>query len=201
MIVISHWLFCTSLYTLFGQLQLKRTRGANVMEHSSRRLGGAATSGDRRQATRYSFSATAEVLEIASGTRVSARAADLSKNGCYLDTLNPFSVGSKVQLCIRWNRVELACSAVVRDSKTGMGMGVAFTDLDDTQKALLESWIEKIASPAPGDSSSSPHSENIEFPPPSEERDALAVRLIEVLHKKGLLDSSDIASLLHKGVL
>jgi len=80
-------------------------------------------------------------------------------------------------------------------------MGVAFTDLDDTRKALLESWIEKVASPAPGDSSSSPHSENTEFPPPSDERDALAVRLIDLLHKKGLLDSSDLASLLNKGVL
>ena len=171
------------------------------MENASKRFKGVGTSGDRRQATRYSFSATAEVLEIASGTRVSARAADLSMNGCYLDTLNPFAVGSKVQLCIRWNRAELACSAMVRDSKTGMGMGVAFTDLDDTRKALLESWIEKVASPAPGDSSSSPHSENTEFPPPSDERDALAVRLIELLHKKGLLDSSDLASLLNKGVL
>jgi len=65
------------------------------MEHSSKRFKDVGTSGDRRRATRYSFSATAEVLEIASGTRVSARAADLSMNGCYLDTLNPFAVGSK----------------------------------------------------------------------------------------------------------
>jgi hypothetical protein len=171
------------------------------MEHSSERFKGAANSGDRRLANRHSFSATAEVLEIASGTRVSARAADLSKNGCYLDTLNPFAVGSKVQLCIRWNRAELACSAMVRDSKTGMGMGVAFTDLDDTRKALLESWIDKVASPSPGDSLSSPRSDNIESHQPAEERDALAVRLIELLHKKGLLDSSDLASLLNKGVL
>jgi len=170
------------------------------MEHSSKRFKGVGTSGERRQANRYNFSATAEVLEIASGTRVSARAADLSKNGCYLDTLNPFSVGSKVQLCIRWNRAELACSAMVRDSKTGMGMGVAFTDLDDTRKALLESWIEEVASPAPGDSSSL-RPGITEVSPHSDERDALAVRLIELLHKKGLLDSSDIASLLNKGVL
>jgi len=83
----------------------------------------------------------------------------------------------------------------------GMGMGVAFADLDDPQKALLESWINKVASPAPGESSSSPHSDNIENPQPTQERDALAVRLIELLHKKGLLDSSDLASLLNKGFL
>jgi hypothetical protein len=171
------------------------------MEHSGKRFKNVGTSGDRRQANRYNFSATAEVLEIASGTRVSARAADLSRNGCYLDTLNPFAVGCKVQLCIRWNRAEFACSAMVRDSKTGMGMGVAFTDLDDTRKALLESWIEKVASPAPGDLSSSLHPGNIECSMLSDERDALAVRLIELLHKKGLLDSGDLASLLNKGVL
>jgi len=82
-----------------------------------------------------------------------------------------------------------------------MGMGVAFTELDDTRKALLESWIETVASPAPGDTSSSLHPGNTEFSPLSDERDALAVRLIELLHKKGLLDSSDLASLLNKGVL
>jgi len=45
----------------------------------------------------------------------------------------------------------------------GNGMGVAFTDLDDTRKALLESWIEKVASPAPGRFVVSPHSENTNF--------------------------------------
>jgi hypothetical protein len=82
-----------------------------------------------------------------------------------------------------------------------MGMGVAFMDLDDAQKALIESWIEKLVAPPRADLSPSPRSENAGPAPAPDERDALAVRLIELLHKKGLLSSSEVASLLRGRLL
>jgi len=171
------------------------------MDNASKSLEGSVTAGDRRQTNRYSFSETAEVVEMASGARLSARAADLSQKGCYLDTLNPFAAGSNVRLRIRWEGAELNCAAVVRDSQPGMGMGVAFTDLDDVQKALIGGWIERLVAPSHTALSLSPRSENAKPAPTADERDALAARLIELLHKKGLLSSSDVASLLGKRLL
>ena len=156
---------------------------------------------DRRQHKRHVFSATAEVVDMDSGARLSTRAADLNKGGCYLDMMSPLPIGSKVRVCIRSNGAELTCTAVVRDSQPGMGMGVAFTDLDDAPKALIEAWVERLGSPALADHSLSSPSENAKPALPPDQRDALAVNLIDLLHKKGLLSSNDVASLLRDRIL
>lgn len=140
-------------------------------------------------------------MDMISGARLSTRAADLNQGGCYLDLLSPLPIGSNVRVRILSDGAELTCTGVVRDSQPGMGMGVAFTDLDDARKALIESWIERQGSPALVDLSPFPHSENAKPAPPSDQRDALAVRLIDLLHKKGLLSSNDVASLLRDRIL
>jgi hypothetical protein len=150
---------------------------------------------NRRKHQRHAFSATAEVVDLASGARLSTRAADLNKGGCYLDMLTPLPIGSNVRVHIKAFGGEFTCAAVVRDSQPGMGMGVAFADLDDAQKSLIESWIDRLSSPITG--LSAPPAPGAAKPgQPVEQREALAVKLIDLLHKKGLLSSSDVSSLL-----
>jgi hypothetical protein len=155
---------------------------------------------ERRLKRRHAFSATTEVTDLTSGARSSTRAADLSQRGCFLDSLNPFSVGANIRVRITWGGTELTCTAVVRDSQPGMGMGVAFTDLDDARKAIIEKWIERlgssksVAAPPPPLSETSPSAATLA------PRDPLAMRLIELLQKKGLLNSTEVASLLRDKV-
>jgi len=147
---------------------------------------------NRRKHQRHTFSATAEVVDLASGARLATRAADLNKGGCYLDMMTPLPIGSNVRVRIQSFGAEFTCAAVVRDSQPGMGMGVAFADLDDAQKPLIESWIERLSSPTAGPSASpAPKAGS-----PLEQKDALAVKLIDLLHKKGLLSSNDVSFLL-----
>jgi hypothetical protein len=82
-----------------------------------------------------------------------------------------------------------------------MGMGVAFAELNDAQKAIIDSWIERLGSPALASHSPSPLSEKAKSVPPHDQREALAVKLIDLLHKKGLLSSNDVASLLRDRTL
>jgi hypothetical protein len=156
---------------------------------------------DRRQHKRHPFSATAEVVDMASGARLSTRAADLNRGGCYLDMLNPLPIGSNVRISIQSHGAEVTCTAVVRDSQPGMGMGVAFTDLNDAGAVLIDSWIERLVSPALADHSLPSPSEKAQVAPPPEQKDALALQLIDLLHKKGLLSSNDVASLLRDRIL
>jgi hypothetical protein len=150
---------------------------------------------DRRRMKRHAFSATTEVSDLASGARLTTRAADLSVQGCYLDSLNPFAIGSKIQVRILWGGAELKCAAVVRDSQPGMGMGVSFTDLDDARGALIEKWIEKLDPRASADFSVSALSENCKSTPSADSKETLAIKLIELLQKKGLLTTNDVAAL------
>ncbi len=150
---------------------------------------------DRRQKKRHAFSATTEVTELATGARSSSRAADLSQKGCYLDSLNPLPIGAKIQVRILWGGTEMTYTGIVRDSHPGLGMGVAFTDLDEGRKALIEKWIQKLDSSEPEKLSAGSNMEDSNSVPP-DTRDALALRLIDLLQKKGLLSSNDVASLL-----
>ena len=171
------------------------------MDPISKSFRGATSTKERRQRKRHIFSATAEVVDVVSGTRLSTRAADLNVGGCYLDLLNPLPIGTNVRVRIVSDGAELKCMGVVRDSQHGMGMGVAFTDLDGIQTALIESWIEKRNSPALANFSPSPVSEKPKPAAPPDQKDALATRLIDLLHKKGLLTSNDVASLLRDRIL
>jgi hypothetical protein len=171
------------------------------LDSTNKTFKGAATMEDRRQHERHVFSATAEVVDMGSGVRLSTRAADLNKGGCYLDMLNPLPTGSKVRIRITRDGAELICTAEVRDSQPGMGMGVAFMDLDDARKATLDSWIEKLGSPAHADLPPSLPSENAKPATTPDQREVLAVKLIDLLHKKGLLTSNDVAALLRDWIL
>jgi hypothetical protein len=156
---------------------------------------------ERRLHKRHAFSATAEVVDLATGARLSTRAADLNKGGCYLDMLSPLPIGSNVRIRIRSDASELTCTAVVRDSQPGMGMGVAFTDLNEAQISLIESWIERLDSPGLAGLSPSFPPESAKPAAPSDQKEALAVKLIDLLHKKGLLSSNDVAALLRDRIL
>jgi hypothetical protein len=39
-----------------------------------------------------------EVIELPRGARLSARTADISRMGCYIDMLNPIPQGSRIRL-------------------------------------------------------------------------------------------------------
>jgi len=151
---------------------------------------------ERRLNKRHAFSATAEVTELRTGASLSTRAADLSLQGCYLDSLNPFEVGARIRVRINWDGFDLTCAAIVRDSQPGMGMGVAFTDMDDAREAVLQGWIDQLASRGVADRSGPSISENSKQVVQAETKDKLALKLIELLQKKGLLNASEVAGLL-----
>jgi hypothetical protein len=151
---------------------------------------------ERRLKKRHAFSAATEITELRTGSRFSTRAADLSLQGCYLDFLNPLEIGKRIRVRIRWEGSEITCSAVVRDSQPGLGMGVAFTDMDDARNAVLMGWIEKLDPLGVADQSAPSISENSELVANPEINDKLSQRLIDLLHKKGMLTASEVSALL-----
>lgn len=149
---------------------------------------------ERRLKKRHAFSAATEISELITGTRFTTCAAELSLQGCYLDFLNPLEVGTKIRVRIVWDGSELTCSAVVRNSQPGLGLGGAFTDMDDARKAVLQGWIEKLDLSGVPDQAEPSISESSKPVANSEIKDKLALRLIDLLHKKGLLDGNEVSA-------
>jgi len=145
---------------------------------------------DRRASERHFFSETGEVLDVGTGTRLKVRIADISLEGCYMDTMNPFPVGTHVRVTINRNGAQFNSAGAVRNSQPGMGMGIIFAKLGGLERALVGQWIGETASPskpaeveAPKAMASGPSGE------------LLARRLIELLRKKGQLSEAEIAFL------
>jgi hypothetical protein len=100
---------------------------------------------ERRRAPRYPFIAEAEVTEIASDTKLSARTSDVSIGGCFLDMLNPSPEGTEIR--VRISHASTAFTAVGRVAFVfpNMGMGVVFTSVEDNQLPVLQEWLSKLS--------------------------------------------------------
>jgi hypothetical protein len=99
---------------------------------------------ERRSADRHCFTASAEVVELASGARFSTRTTDLGPGGCFVDTMVPFPVGAQVKVAVRKDKTQFDTCGTVVYSQHGLGMGIAFDELDASQRAALDDWLMEL---------------------------------------------------------
>jgi hypothetical protein len=101
---------------------------------------------ERRAAPRYPLILIAEVTELPSGTKLSARTSDVSRTGCYIDMLNPIPPGSKIRLKLFRDDGTFEVIAKVIYISQGLGMGVAFEEhVPADRLAILDRWLEAAA--------------------------------------------------------
>src|SRR6201984_3585554 len=100
---------------------------------------------DRRGGNRHCFTAAADVVDISSGARFSTRTTDLGPGGCFVDTTNPFPVGSKLHVRLHKGKTSFETTGTVVYSQHGLGMGIAFSDLAHDRQSPLESWLADLA--------------------------------------------------------
>ncbi|MGD0840095.1 MAG: PilZ domain-containing protein [Candidatus Acidiferrales bacterium] len=97
--------------------------------------------GDRRAHPRHSLMAAAEVVDTPTGMRLRASTSDVSLGGCYINTLNPFPLGTPLLLKIEHGNASFEAEAFVSTRHEGMGMGLAFKHVSAEQKSRLAKWI------------------------------------------------------------
>ncbi|HTQ59929.1 MAG TPA: PilZ domain-containing protein [Candidatus Solibacter sp.] len=98
---------------------------------------------ERRRTPRYSFIASAELIEEASDVRIATRVSELSLHGCYLDMMNPFPVGTLVLVKISAGDAYFQAKSKIVYAQTNMGAGVAFLEIDAQYQPVLERWLDE----------------------------------------------------------
>jgi len=103
----------------------------------------------RRANPRCSFFADAEVT-LRDGTGVRAQLAELSSRGCYIDTLEPIPVRTKLRLriCDGMSTCELHGKVLYMHSGGGFGifgMGVLFEEMGAEQHSAIDGWLRGLA--------------------------------------------------------
>ncbi|PYU41381.1 MAG: hypothetical protein DMG54_20045 [Acidobacteria bacterium] len=146
---------------------------------------------ERRDAHRHAFVAPAVVVDAQTGARISARTSDLSLGGCYIDTLNPFPLGTTLRLRIHRNDEIFDAPASTASSHTGSGMGLLFGEMTPEQRSMLAGWLDECVAPSRSSPTAPLQAEK------TDQRDhLLAVKLIHSLVQKGVLSQSEAAALL-----
>jgi PilZ domain-containing protein len=100
---------------------------------------------ERRAGSRFAFSASAEVTELRSKATIKGRSSDLGFGGCYVDSINTFAEGARVELHLARANHSFEAVGVVIYAHTGMGMGIAFTEIKTDQVELLQEWVRELS--------------------------------------------------------
>ena len=100
---------------------------------------------EKRSCPRYPFSGVVEAFDIAGDVRLMGRLSDLSRNGCYVDTINPFAKGAAATLTITKDARSFTTQSKVVYSSVGMGMGLLFTTAEPEQLRVLGSWLSELS--------------------------------------------------------
>jgi len=100
---------------------------------------------ERRRSPRYSFIASAELVEEASDVRIVTRVSELSLHGCYLDMMNPFPVDTLVIVKISAADNFFQAHAKIIYSQPNMGAGVTFREVEPQYVEVLQRWLDDAA--------------------------------------------------------
>lgn len=98
---------------------------------------------ERRGATRYHFGAIAEVMDLDQRHEMVSLTNDLSVSGCFVKTTTPFREGTRVQVRIMHSGTTFAATGRVTGNVTATGMGIAFTQIEPSDRTILEEWLRR----------------------------------------------------------
>jgi CheY-like chemotaxis protein len=96
---------------------------------------------DRRIKSRHACHLGAEVYAVGSTVPYRCSLSDISIGGCYVESPQPFPIGTMVDIKVRTEAFRVQVRGTVQSSHPGFGMGVEFTLRTPDQKKQVEQLI------------------------------------------------------------
>jgi hypothetical protein len=154
---------------------------------------------EKRLSPRFAFSPAVEATDIQANIRIVGRLSDISRSGCYIDTISPLAKDAAVTLTISKDGKSFRTQATVVYSKVGMGMGVSFTTSTPEQLLVLEAWLSELCGGEPA----SQGTPTVIVQPddgkgPDHELRNIISELIALLNGKNVVSDSEGMALLRK---
>jgi hypothetical protein len=102
-------------------------------------------SGNKRKYVRHKVLFPLEIsFEDARRTHIHTSATDIGGRGCYVETLLPLPLGTKIHIVFWIDGAKVKTTGVVRASDPGVGMGIEFTDLDNHVQERLQAHLDTL---------------------------------------------------------
>jgi len=96
---------------------------------------------DRRRTPRYPFVGSIEMRDGTPEDKRTARVKELSLNGCYVDTLSPYPLGSSLSIKLFTETEFFEAQASVIYSRPEEGMGLMFRETKPYYLMVLRKWL------------------------------------------------------------
>jgi hypothetical protein len=107
--------------------------------------GGGGEYTNKREVPRFTLIATAILREPETDMKISGRISELSRKGCYVDTLITLPEGTKLEVRISRDQGVFESQGKIVYVQSGMGMGVVFMDLPTEQLKTLDSSLAELS--------------------------------------------------------
>jgi hypothetical protein len=103
------------------------------------------TNSNKRRFVRHKVLFPIEIsFEDARRSHMQTSATDIGGRGCYVETLLPLQLGTKVIITFWLDSEKIRTTGMVKASDPGVGMGIEFTALDNTVQERLQAHLEKL---------------------------------------------------------
>ena len=96
---------------------------------------------EQRRTPRFTFIASAELIEQKTEVRIATRVSELSLHGCYLDMMNPFPQDTLVLVKIFAGEDFFHAKAKIVYVQPNLGCGVSFLEVEPPALAVLGRWL------------------------------------------------------------
>jgi hypothetical protein len=120
-----------------GNLAAQQNAGAPAPHPQARRS-------EKRRTPRYKCEGKAEVRPAGGGMRAWAAFTDISLLGCYLEATTTFPVRTNLHLKLQACGIQFEGKGEVQVTYPGLGMGVAFTDMTESNRANLQQMLALV---------------------------------------------------------
>jgi hypothetical protein len=100
---------------------------------------------DKRRFVRHKILFPIQIgFEDSRRAHLQTNATDIGGRGCYVETMLPLAIGTKVNLTFWMDSSKVQTKGVVRTSDPNVGMGIEFTELQNDVQQKLQQHLEKL---------------------------------------------------------
>jgi hypothetical protein len=157
---------------------------------------------EKRRSTRYKCEGSAEMCAASCDVRTWATFTDISLHGCYVEAQATYPVGTVLRLKLEAKGQKIEAIGNVRVTYPYLGMGIAFVEMSDENRARLKEMLASISRPTmimgPGIASSLPALGPLEKMPPISDSRAALQAVIDFFEDRQLLMREDFLRILRQ---
>lgn len=100
---------------------------------------------EQRRHPRYKCAGSAEPRKEGTTVRTWGSFTDVSQSGCYVEMQGTFPPETTMELLLELRQIRVKAKAVVRVTYPFLGMGLAFTEISEDDRAMLGKLLECVA--------------------------------------------------------